>query len=161
MSSALDLVGGGRGPGGNVDPCAGKKNPLKLNYFAPMNYRDDPLSKTAIQHILRNHVISGLGPGKSKYKLEGSNNPVDTFEAVLIYNAATFVLGKPTVQGNTVKYEFAVPGGIGFPSPISGRTFYPGPNIGTTDNKKDTNVNRLIVSTSNCSDVITSYPIPK
>ncbi len=100
-----DPGGAGGGATANADPCAGKKNPLKLNYFTPTSY---PVSTTAIQHILRNHVIPGLVSGKSKYKLEGSNNPVDTFEAVLIYNAATFLLGTPTDQGKTVKYEFAV-----------------------------------------------------
>jgi len=119
-----------------INPCS-TANPNNLDY----------LTTNAQQHILQNHTPGGKGP--SFY--------VGDWTAISLFNQATLTQGylaPPQFQrAGTYTLQWTAPP-LMFPLNL----IWPGPYIGTGQTGQQTGTNRLVVKT-NCSTVITSYPV--
>jgi hypothetical protein len=119
-----------------INPCS-TANPNNLDYS----------TTNAQQHILQNHTPGGKGP--SFY--------VGDWTAISLFNQATLTQGylaPPQFQrAGTYTLQWTAPP-LMFPLNL----IWPGPYIGTGQTGQQTGTNRLVVKT-NCSTVITSYPV--
>ena len=138
----LEFVPFGVAPnnGSPANPCSGA-NPNNLNYTAANGQ----------QHIMQNHMAGGKGPGIY----------AGDWTAIQLLNQATLTMGtQPPSQllrdarQNTYTLQWTAPPMIWPLSLIFTN------NIGWSTPGQPTPTNRLVVTT-NCSTVVTSYPIPQ
>lgn len=151
-STTGTLNGNGNNSTGNIGPSAPSNfqlasyNPLNPCSTANPNNLDYSTTN-AQQHILQNHSPGGKGP--SFY--------VGDWTAISLFNQATLTQGSlaPSQFQRTGTYtlQWTAPP---LPWPLS--VIWPGPYIGYGQTGQKTGTNRLVVKT-NCSTVITSYPV--
>jgi len=139
------------------NPCA-KNSPLFLSY-----------SQKAWEHIWDKHVdpiLYSNDPENWKYTFQ-LPDPLNQAESLLSVNAWTFQWGKPTLQGNGIKYEYTFSPEQRIPA-WGLEEFFPeaqvdlGISLGrnAVNHSLTTLTNRLIVQ-DDCEHVVSSYPIPK
>ena len=116
-------------------PC-NRLNAFRLDYSQPIH----PGGVTSQDHILQNHT-TGM-PGKSQYR--------GNWFGITVINAATYLFGSETIQGTSHVFNFTLPQLL---APLATYDF------GTDPTGAHTASNRL-VTTGNCTTVVTSYPIP-
>jgi hypothetical protein len=125
------------------NPCS-NADPFKLDYSQKL-YKNG--TQTTQQHILQNHTVGGKGP--SFY--------VGDWLAIKLFNASTLT------DGNLAPPQFQRPGTYTLrwdapPLPWPLNLIWPGSKIGWGQTGQPTSTNQFVVKT-NCSTVITSYPV--